>query len=80
MAAARFGGQLVAVNDAPESTGGEAIADEVDSYEPGREEVRKVVEKVGVGDAVDGGVHGNGEEDKRGDVLEPGRENELGTK
>ena len=40
----------------------EVAGGEVHGDEPGGDEVDEVVEEVGVGDAVDGGVEGEGEE------------------
>ncbi len=42
--------------------------------EPGGDEVDEVVQEVGVGDAIDGGVEGKGEEEGGGQVAESGEE------
>ena len=42
----------------------------MDGDEPGGDEVADVVQEVGVGDAVDGGVEGEEEEERVGDEAE----------
>lgn len=38
--------------------------------EPGRDQIHKVMEEIGVGDAVDGSIAGEKEEEKVGDVAD----------
>jgi hypothetical protein len=49
----------------------EGVCREVDGDEPSGKNIYKVVEEVGVRDAVDGGVAGNDEEENVGYVSDP---------
>lgn len=55
-----------------EAREGKAAAGEVDGDEPETDHVDEVVEEVGVGDAVDGGVDGQEEEEQVSYVPEAG--------
>ena len=51
----------VAFEHLAEAREGQVGSGAVDQDEPGRDEVTEVVQEVGVGDAVDGGAHGEEE-------------------
>lgn len=55
----------------PESSNGESTAEEIDTNQPCRKDIREMMKKVGVRDAIDGRIDGDREEDDGCNVFEP---------
>ena len=61
----------IAFQDLAESRKGEVAIDEVYCDQPGTDEVRDVVELIGIGDAIHGRIDGKEEEEEVGDMAQP---------